>query len=107
MSNPQVKPQAGSGGLNLRSTHQVDPSTLLGTLKEGSALDVVEQSIAGWYGCQLFASTQVFEASGKRILPLQHPAAILHDPRIEAVLVTNYHKLECLNHKVKFLIAFL
>ena len=36
---------------------------------------------------------KVFEASGKRILPLQHPAAILHAPRIEALLVTNYHKL--------------
>jgi Peptidase family M23 len=59
-----VKPQAGSGGLNLRSTNQVDPATLLGTLKEGVTLEVVDQSIAGWYACKVFASTQVFAASG-------------------------------------------
>lgn len=35
----------------------------------------------------------VFEASGKRILPLQHPAAELYDPSIHPVLATNYRRL--------------
>lgn len=62
-----VKPQAGSGGLNLRSTHQIDPATLLGTLKEGVTLEVIDQSIAGWYACKVFASTQVFSAAGNTV----------------------------------------
>ncbi|HET7377693.1 MAG TPA: M23 family metallopeptidase [Anaerolineae bacterium] len=75
MLNPLVKPQAGSGGLNLRSTHQVDPSTLLGTLKEGLTLEVVDQSIAGWYACQVFASTQVFVANGNALTLMPDKAA--------------------------------
>src|SRR5512135_1296947 len=75
MSNPLVKPQAGSGGLNLRTTHQVDPSTLLGTLKEGLTLEVVDQSIAGWYACQVFASTQVFVANGNALTLMPDNAA--------------------------------
>jgi DNA polymerase len=36
---------------------------------------------------------KVFNANGKRIIPLQHPAAILYDHRIENVLMNNYRKL--------------
>ena len=38
MSILYVTPQAGSGGVNLRSKAQVDQSTLLGTLNEGVKL---------------------------------------------------------------------
>ena len=33
-------------------------------------------------------------SSDKKLLPLQHPAAVLHDPSIEEVLIRNYHKLK-------------
>jgi DNA polymerase len=36
---------------------------------------------------------KVFKADGKRIIPLQHPAAILYDHRSENVVAANYRKL--------------
>ncbi|MDX2490317.1 uracil-DNA glycosylase [Desulfosarcina sp.] len=36
---------------------------------------------------------KVVEADNKKILPLQHPAAVLHDGSIKEVLVRNYQKL--------------
>ena len=36
---------------------------------------------------------KVVEADNKQILPLQHPAAVLHDGSIKEVLVRNYQKL--------------
>jgi DNA polymerase len=36
---------------------------------------------------------KVLKAGEKRIIPLQHPAAILYDHRIENVLMNNYRKL--------------
>ena len=41
---------------------------------------------------------KVVEADNKRILPLQHPAAVLHDASIKAVLVRNYQKMRLLLH---------
>ncbi len=35
----------------------------------------------------------VFEADGKRILPVQHPSSVLHDFRIKKALETNFRKL--------------
>ena len=35
----------------------------------------------------------VFEAEGKRILPVQHPSSVLHDFRIKEALETNFRKL--------------
>jgi DNA polymerase len=36
------------------------------------------------------------KAGYKNILPLQHPAAVLHDIRIKNVMVTNYRKMQLL-----------
>ena len=36
---------------------------------------------------------KVIETGNKRILPLQHPAAVLHDASIKAVLIRNYQKM--------------
>jgi len=38
----------------------------------------------------------VLEVDGKTIIPLQHPAAILHDISIKSTLVKNYHKMQVL-----------
>jgi uracil-DNA glycosylase family 4 len=39
---------------------------------------------------------KVVEADNKQILPLQHPAAVLHDASIKDVLVRNYQKMRLL-----------
>jgi hypothetical protein len=53
------------------------------------------------YGVQIPAKSefrkvygQVLETADKKIIPLQHPAAILHDSSIKNVMVTNYRKME-------------
>ena len=38
----------------------------------------------------------VLEVEGKTIIPLQHPAAILHDISIKSTLVKNYRKMQVL-----------
>ena len=38
----------------------------------------------------------VLEVDGKTIIPLQHPAAVLHDISIKSTLVTNYRKMQAL-----------
>jgi len=38
----------------------------------------------------------------RKILPLQHPAAVLHNPDIREVLVKNYHKLNILSANCKW-----
>ena len=38
----------------------------------------------------------VLEGDGKKIIPLQHPAAVLHDISIKNVMVTNYRKMQVL-----------
>ncbi len=38
----------------------------------------------------------VLEVDGKTIIPLQHPAAVLHDFSIKSTLVKNYHKMQVL-----------
>jgi DNA polymerase len=35
----------------------------------------------------------VFAAGNRRILPVQHPSSLLHDPRIKETLETNWRKL--------------
>jgi uracil-DNA glycosylase family 4 len=42
----------------------------------------------------------VLEVDGKTIIPLQHPAAVLHDISIENVMVTNYRKMQVLYFKI-------
>jgi hypothetical protein len=58
-----VAPQAGSGGVNLRSKAQVDASTLMGTLNEGVKLELDKQG-AEWNTGKVYVSTQVAGASG-------------------------------------------
>jgi hypothetical protein len=58
-----VAPQAGSGGVNLRSKARVDQSTLLGTLNEGVKLELDKQG-AEWNTGKVYVSTQVAGASG-------------------------------------------
>ena len=41
-------------------------------------------------------------AGNRKILPLQHPAAILHNLDIREVLVKNYHKLKILSKNCKW-----
>jgi len=48
-----------------------------------------KQEFYNIYGRLLFVSD-------RKILPLQHPAAVLHNPDIKEVLVENYHKLKIL-----------
>jgi DNA polymerase len=38
----------------------------------------------------------VLEIDGKTIIPLQHPAAVLHDSSIKNTLVKNYRKMQVL-----------
>ena len=38
----------------------------------------------------------VLEVDGKTIIPLQHPAAVLHDISIKSTLVKNYRKMQVL-----------
>jgi DNA polymerase len=38
----------------------------------------------------------VLEIDGKTIIPLQHPAAVLHDSSIKSTLVNNYRKMQVL-----------
>ncbi len=63
MATQFVAPQAGSGGVNLRSKHAVDPTTLVGTLNEGVKLELDKQG-ADWNTGKVYVSTQVAGASG-------------------------------------------
>jgi DNA polymerase len=45
---------------------------------------------------------KLFLADIKKILPLQHPAAILHKPELKEVLIKNYHKLKILSKECKW-----
>jgi len=37
--------------------------------------------------------------NGRKLLPLQHPAALVHTPTLKEVLVNNYHKLQVLSRE--------
>jgi len=58
MTTQFVAPQAGSGGVNLRSKAQVDQLTLLGTLNEGVKLELDQQG-ANWNTGKVYVATQV------------------------------------------------
>jgi len=45
---------------------------------------------------------KLFLTGNRKILPLQHPAAVLHNPDIREVLVKNYHKLNVLSANCKW-----
>jgi hypothetical protein len=63
MATQFVAPQAGSGGVNLRSKGQVDQSTMLGTLNEGVKLEL-DKAGTDWNTGRVYVSTQVAGASG-------------------------------------------
>jgi len=63
MATQFVAPQAGSGGVNLRSKAQVDQSTMLGTLNEGVKLELDKQG-PDWNTGKVYVSTQVAGVSG-------------------------------------------
>jgi len=44
----------------------------------------------------------LISADFKKILPLQHPAAILHRPELREVLIKNYRKLKILSEECKW-----
>ena len=44
----------------------------------------------------------LFLAYNQKILPLQHPAAVLHNPSLKNVMVTNYRKLHVLSTECKW-----
>jgi len=45
---------------------------------------------------------RLFLSASRKILPLQHPAAILHKPELREVLIKNYHKLKVLSKDCKW-----
>lgn len=45
---------------------------------------------------------KLFLAHDQKILPLQHPAAVLHNPSLKDVMVTNYRKLHVLSTECKW-----
>jgi len=45
---------------------------------------------------------RLFLSGNRKILPLQHPAAVLYNPSIKEVLVKNYHKLKVLSKDCKW-----
>ena len=45
---------------------------------------------------------KLFLVNKRKILPLQHPAAVLHDSSIKIVLTKNYHKLNVLSKDCKW-----
>jgi hypothetical protein len=69
MTTQFVAPQAGSGGVNLRSKAQVDASTLLGTLNEGVKLELDQQG-ATWNTGKVYVSTQVAGVSNATVSTL-------------------------------------
>ncbi len=69
MATQFVAPQAGSGGVNLRSKPQVDASTLVGTLNEGVKLELDKQG-TDWNTGRVYVSTQVAGVSGGTVSAL-------------------------------------
>jgi hypothetical protein len=69
MATQYVAPQAGSGGVNLRSKGLQDQSTMLGTLNEGMKLELDKQG-ATWHTGKVYVSTQVAGASGGAVAAL-------------------------------------
>jgi hypothetical protein len=69
MTTQFVTPQAGSGGVNLRSRPQVDASTLIGALNEGVKLELDKQG-TDWHTGKVYVSTQVAAVSGGTVAPL-------------------------------------
>ena len=69
MTTLYVTPQAGSGGVNLRSKPRVDQSTLLGTLHEGAKIEPDQQG-GEWNTARVYVSTQVAGVSGGKVAPL-------------------------------------
>ena len=45
---------------------------------------------------------KLFLSDDMRILPLQHPAAILHRPELREILINSYHKLKVLSKTCKW-----
>ena len=45
---------------------------------------------------------RLFISNSRKILPLQHPAAILHRPEIKEMLIKNYHKLKIFSEDCKW-----
>jgi hypothetical protein len=64
-----VAPQAGSGGVNLRSKAQVDATTMVGTLNEGQKLELDKQG-GEWHTAKVYVSAQVAGASNGQVAPL-------------------------------------
>jgi hypothetical protein len=69
MARQFVAPQAGSGGVNLRSKAQVDAATMVGTLNEGVKLELDKQGTT-WHTGKVYISTQVAGASGSIVTAL-------------------------------------
>ncbi len=69
MSTQLLTPQAGSGGVNLRSKGLLDPSTLLGTLNEGVKIELDKQG-TDWNTGKVYVSVQVASASGGAVSAL-------------------------------------
>ena len=45
---------------------------------------------------------RLFLPDHRKILPLQHPAAVIHKPELKEVLIKNYHKIKVLSRDCKW-----
>lgn len=45
---------------------------------------------------------KLFLTNSRKILPLQHPAAVVYNPELKEVLANNYHKLQILSMECKW-----
>jgi len=45
---------------------------------------------------------KLFLTNERKILPLQHPAAIIYTPTLKEILIKNYHKLQVLSRECKW-----
>ena len=69
MAIQYVAPQAGSGGVNLRSKALVDASTLVGTLNDGVKLEL-DKSGPDWNTGKVYVSTQVAGVANNAVAAL-------------------------------------
>jgi len=61
------------------------------------------------YGLKIPSKKDFYKLYGKliltnnrKILPLQHPAAVVYNPNLKKVLINNYHKLQVLSRNCKW-----
>jgi hypothetical protein len=75
MTTSTVTPQAGSGGVILRLTPQIDPATKVGLLNEGARLELDAQG-ADWHTAKVYVMMSVAEPIDQHLKPKDNWEAI-------------------------------